>query len=127
MPATARLAALLLLIIATPLAAQHPNTGIAGPRSSQLFRVVARGPLQQPPALDSLRREIRPTHWKEGALVGGLVTGLSLGLLVDGLCRQYEGTGECAGALTGGFVVGAVIGGVTGALVGGQFPKRKDP
>jgi hypothetical protein len=87
---------------------------------------VPRGPLQQPFALDSVRHRIRPTHWKEGAFIGGLTTGLGLALFLDSFCRGSESSGDCAGAFTGGLVLGGLIGGVVGGLIGGQFPKAPD-
>jgi hypothetical protein len=120
---------LITIMIPTSASAQHATSGLSGPGPgpSQLRGVGARGPLAQPFTLDSVRRTIRPTHWKEGALIGGVVTGASLAFLVHGLCRSSDTSGDCGGALTGGFLVGGVIGGLAGALVGGQFPKTKDP
>ena len=84
--------------------------------------------MEQPLVLDSVPREIRPTHWKEGALIGGVSLGLGLAVLADALCRSSDSGVSCGGATTGGFLLGSVIGGLTGALIGGQFLKKaKDP
>jgi hypothetical protein len=73
-----------------------------------------------------VRREIRPTHWKKGALIGGVVTGLGLLLLVDGFCRGSDT--ECAGgAVPHALLMGGLLGGLAGALIGGQFPKAEEP
>jgi hypothetical protein len=126
MPSSARLSFVLLMTLTTGAGAQHGPIGIAGPRPSEVRGVVARGPLRQSLAVDSVRREIRPTHWKNGALIGGVVTGLGLLLLVDGFCRGSDS--ECAGGpVPQALLVGGVIGGLFGALIGGQFPKAEDP
>ena len=126
MPASARLGFLLLLTLPTAAGAQHAPVGIAGARPSEVLGVVARGPLRQPFVLDSVRREIRPTHWKKGALIGGAVTGVGLLLLVDGFCRSSD-TGCEGGDVPMALLAGGVIGGLVGALIGGQFPKAEAP
>jgi hypothetical protein len=105
--------------------AQHAPAGIAGPRPSVVLGVAARGPLRQSFAPDSVRREIRPTHWKKGALIGGVVTGLGLAVVLNGLCRDSEQ--DCGGVVPAALLAGGLFGGLVGALVGGQFPKTEDP
>jgi hypothetical protein len=124
-----RLSFLLLITITIPTSAgaQHATSGLSGPGPSQLRGVGARGLLEPSFTLDSVRRTIRPTYWKEGALIGGVVTGAGLAFLVNGLCRSSDTSDDCGGALTAGFLVGGVLGGLAGALVGGQFPKAEDP
>jgi hypothetical protein len=126
MPARPRLGFLLFITITTAASAQQGSTRIPGPGPSPVLGLMARGPLQQSFVLDSVRRDIRPTRWKEGALIGGLVTGLGLAPVMDGLCGSSD-TGDCGGALTGGFLAGGLLGGLVGALIGGQFPKADDP
>ena len=92
---------------------------------SLALSAAARGPLGQPLALDSLRRKIPPTHWKEGALLGGGALGLGFALLAAGFCGYYDSETDCGGAVTGGFVVGGGLGVIIGALVGGQFAKAE--
>ncbi|HYT05557.1 MAG TPA: hypothetical protein VEM13_11840 [Gemmatimonadales bacterium] len=62
------------------------------------------------------------THAGTGALIGGVVGGLSLGAFGAMICP-----GECdissGAALVRGGVVGAVIGSAFGALIGVAFPK----
>lgn len=122
-----RLQLALLLICPVVAVAQLPPTGIPGSIPSEVLGAAARGPLRQPFALDSVPREIRPTHWKEGALIGGVTVGLGVALLSHELCRSSDNGGDCGGATIGGFLVGAVLGGFVGALVGGQFPKAEEP
>jgi hypothetical protein len=124
---------LVLLLICPAGAVAQGSYGIAGPVAN---RLTVRTPLTsnldpqwrlgQPLAPDSLPRDIPPTHWKEGALIGGLSVGVGLAVLADGLCSSDSG-GSCGGAATGGFLLGGLIGGVTGALIGGQFPKESEP
>jgi hypothetical protein len=127
MPVSAYLGFVLLISLNTAAAAQHPPRGIAGPRPVGLLSVAARGPLRQSVALDSVRRDIPPTHWKEGALIGGIGAGLSLALLASSVCQHSESGGDCGGAFSAGFLVGGVLGGLVGALIGGQVPKAEDP
>ncbi len=121
----ARLAFLLLMTLTTSAGAQQAPIGIAGPRPSQVLGVAARGPLRQSVALDSVRREIRPTQWKKGAIIGGVVTGVGLALVMNGLCSPDS---NCEGSpVPGALLAGGVVGALVGALIGGQFPKGEDP
>jgi hypothetical protein len=118
---------LLFLISPNGAAAQQSPSRVAGPVSIPLIiSPHARWAVGQPLALDSIPPDIRPTHWKEGALIGGLSMGLGLALLADGLCQNSDSGGSCGGAMTAGFLLGGVIGGIIGALIGGQFPKAPD-
>lgn len=124
---TAALPALLLLLtLTTTSEAQHAPQAVRGPRPSPVLAAVPRGPLQQGFALDSVQRRIPPTHWKEGAFVGGLTAGLGLALFMEGLCRTYGTSSNCGAVFTAGFLGGGVMGGIVGALIGGQFPKAED-
>jgi hypothetical protein len=127
MPVSAYLGFVLLISLSTTAGAQHAARGIAGPRPAGLLSVAARGPLRQSLALDSVRRDIPPTHWEEGALIGGISAGLGLALLASGFCRDSDSGGDCGGAFSAGFLVGDVLGGLVGALIGGQVPKAEDP
>jgi hypothetical protein len=124
MPSSARLCLVLLLTLTTAAGAQHAPTGIAGPRPSEVFGAVSRGPLRQSFVPDSVRREIRPTHWKEGGLIGGVVTGVGLAVWLNGWCHHSD---DCRGVVPAGLVAGGLLGGLVGALVGGQFPKTESP
>jgi hypothetical protein len=74
---------------------------------------------------DSLKQQIRPTYWKEGAVIGGAL-GLLLGALTGyGLCEGGdEATKHCTGHLVLGGVFGAALVAIPGALIGGQFSKE---
>lgn len=72
---------------------------------------------------DTVAREIKPTHWKEGGIVGGVLVGGFGAWLGHEICRNSE-VGGCTGALVGGALGGGLIGFLTGALIGGQFPKH---
>jgi hypothetical protein len=119
----AQSALILLLALPVAAAAQDAPARIAGPAPTQLLAGAPHGPLRQPLATDSVQPRIRPTHWKEGALVGGVVVGIGFALWFDAFCRSMEGGSDCGGASTGGFLLGGVLGGLTGMLIGGQIPK----
>jgi hypothetical protein len=85
------------------------------------------GPLRTPGLIapaDSIDRDIRPTYWKEGALVGGLsgaAAGTVLGLVI---CRNSEELGKnCAGSAVAGGLISALVLAIPGALIGGQMQK----
>jgi uncharacterized protein YcfJ len=124
MYASARLGLLLLITLTTSATAQHT---IAGPQPSQVLSAAGRGPLQQSVAVDTVPRDIRPTRWKEGALIGGLATGAALGFLMYALCSSSDNVRSCGGMTVGGVLLGGAIGAVAGALIGGQFPKGEQP
>ena len=73
---------------------------------------------------DTLPRQIRPTHWKEGGLVGALVVGAFGAWFGNEICRNDEVAGDCTGLILGGVVGGGGVGFLIGALIGGQFPKH---
>ena len=73
--------------------------------------------------LDTVPRQIKPTHWKEGGIVGAVLIGGSSAWLGHAICRNSQG-GSCTGALVGGALGGGLIGFLIGALIGGQFPKQ---
>lgn len=140
-----RAVSLALLALATPAAAPgqavRPSLisaladSVASPsvpgRSGSVRSFAARGPLAPivlSDTTDSLPRRIHPTHWKEGALVGGLVGGAAFAVLGYAICHAgAEAETDCSGAPVAGFVVGGFMGGLIGALIGGQFPKEEEP
>jgi hypothetical protein len=127
MRSTLQLALLLILIYQRDAVAQQSSSTIAGPVSTRLtHRIDAQWATRPSLAVDTVPRDIRPTHWKEGALIGGLALGVGGAVLAVSLCGSSD-TGNCGGVTAGGFLVGAVIGGVSGALIGGQFPKGPEP
>jgi hypothetical protein len=119
---------MLLVVLGLTL---HPAAGEAQARppsasASVFFSAAARGPLH-PTGLaepgDSVRN-IQPTYWKEGALVGGgvgAVGGLLLGLAVCGLSEDPNSS--CTGTTIAAGLGGALLLAIPGALIGGQFHK----
>jgi hypothetical protein len=76
---------------------------------------------------DTLRPPIRPTYWKEGALIGGVLGAVGGAVLGHGLCElSEESRKDCTGGLVLGGVLGAALLAVPGALIGGQFPKHDE-
>jgi hypothetical protein len=116
----------LFVTFPTQVLGQTAPTMIDGPRPTALLAAGATGPLRQPPSFDTLPLEVRPTHWKEGALVGGATGGVAFAILMNRLCRSNLG-GDCGGFTISGFLVGGFLGGFVGMLVGGQFPKDEWP
>jgi len=92
-----------------------------------LFDRAQGGPLQRSlaeAARDTTRRQIRPTYWKEGALIGVVLGTIGGALVGHGLCGMSEEFHkDCTGSLFLGGLLGAVLLAVPGALIGGQFPK----
>jgi hypothetical protein len=75
---------------------------------------------------DTTARFIRPTHWKKGAAIGGLVgafSGLLLGRTVCGLSEEQAG--GCTGTVVAMALGGALLMAIPGALIGGQFHKTE--
>lgn len=78
-------------------------------------------------ASDTITRQIRPTHWKEGGIVGAVVLA-ALGIWFGNeICQKTEAGNDrgCTAALVvGGALGGGGVGFLIGALIGGQFPKH---
>ena len=104
--------------------AQSPRVLRESPRPSPVWAAAHRSPLADLATWDSTHGDIAPTHWKHGALIGGLAVGTGLAILASELCRGSEGGGDCGSTFAGGFILGAVLGGTIGALIGGQIPKE---
>ena len=107
----------------SPAAAQAP---ISGPLPSVLLSSSHRGPLEteltQP--ADSLEGPAPPTHWKEGALVGGFIGAVGGTVLGFAICRNSEELGKnCAGSAVAGGLISAPVLAIPGPLIGGQMPK----
>jgi hypothetical protein len=74
-----------------------------------------------------VRPRIRPTYWKEGPLIGGVLGAVGGALLGHGVCElSEESRKNCTGSLFPGGVLGAALLAIPGALIGGQFPKEKE-
>lgn len=118
-----------LLVLVSVIAWSSPVAGQVAPRgpvASVVLRDVARGPLLVDWSVaprDSVVRDIRPTYWKEGLLVGGLVGAVGGLLLGAGFC-EMEGAGT--GCMTAAILGGGVLLLLPGALIGGQFEKGGD-
>jgi hypothetical protein len=106
------------LLSPSQVAAQSSRPHLV-PSPSVLF---AKGVDNRATAPDSTQR----THWKTGAVVGGVIVGTVGAIAMHGLCqdtREYGESDLCLGSTIGGALLGALLGGITGALIGGQFPK----
>ena len=107
------------------------QAAVTGPVPSVVFSTPAPGPLRIAGLIvpaDSVERDIRPTYWKEGALVGGLVGATAGALLGAALCRNSEGTGrDCAGRTVSGALISGLVLTIPGALIGGQMHKDGAP
>jgi hypothetical protein len=74
-----------------------------------------------------VQSQIRPTYWKEGALIGGGVGAVAGALLGHDLCEMSEEIGKnCTGSVLLGGVLGAALVAIPGALIGGLFPKHEE-
>jgi hypothetical protein len=77
----------------------------------------------EPP--DTVPRQIKPTHWREGGMVGSLLVGAFSVWFGNEICRYVEDGGNgCAGFMIRGAIAGGITGFLIGALIGGQFPKH---
>jgi hypothetical protein len=77
----------------------------------------------EPP--DTVPRQIKPTHWREGGMVGSLLVGAFGVWFGNEICRYVEDGGNgCAGFMIRGALGGGITGFLIGALIGGQFPKH---
>jgi len=65
---------------------------------------------------------IPPTHWKQGALIGGGALGLLGALTFVSLCSYDGPCHNPALFAVGGFALFGLVGFGVGALIGGQFP-----
>jgi hypothetical protein len=106
---------LVTLLIWPPAALAQER--IKGPAPSVLSVTPARSSQLVSLESDSVSQ---PTHWKEGAIVGGLVGAIAGGVLAYAACEQAE-TSRCS--TVPGIILGAALLAIPGALIGGQFPK----
>ena len=126
MSRTVRTSVLLLIAVmawSSPVAGQ---AAMRGPVPSVLTS-AARGQLRNTnlrQAGDTVQRDIRPTYWKEGALIGGLI-GIAGGAVVGLVACSYsdEVGKSCIGSAALGALGGALVLAVPGALIGGQMHK----
>jgi len=78
------------------------------------------------PAMAQGRGKPAGDHALEGALIGGIVGAVFLGMAVTDLCGDDGGTQDCALPVLGGGAVGFLLGGSLGALVGVFIPKHPE-
>jgi hypothetical protein len=102
---------------------------LAGLSTSSIYLERSPTPLDPPRlaavASDTTVRQIKPTHWKEGGLVGALVVGAFGAWLGNEVCHNADDLSEsCTGAVIGGGLGGGILGFLIGALIGGQIPKH---
>jgi hypothetical protein len=98
---------------ASSLYPERPST----PFSSRLLA-------SEPP--DTVPRQIRPTHWKEGGIVGAVALGAFGVWFGNEICQNSDAGSEegcTARSVVGGAIIGGGLGFIIGALLGGQFPK----
>jgi hypothetical protein len=103
--------------------------GLSGTSSSPLYTQRPASPLHYSlmstaPA-DTVTRQIQPTHWKEGGVIGAVTVGAFGALLGSGICQLSENISHgCTGTVLGAALGGGLLGFVVGAFIGGQFPKH---
>jgi hypothetical protein len=121
------LAGLAYVWCASTAGAQQPRSWIRPPAPSVLFAAQSAPTVPEAAADTTNASAVRPTHWKKGLVIGGVIGGLGLGALVYSLCEGLRETQEsCLGPGLGGVALGGVIGGIAGALIGGAFPKTTE-
>jgi hypothetical protein len=111
-----------------PAVSWPPLTGLS---ASSLYIERLGSPLTSPrfvfASQDTVPRQIRPTHWKEGGMVGALLLGAFGTWFGYEICHETEAGSESgcmARSMLGGAIGGGGIGFLVGALIGGQFPKH---
>ena len=118
------------LLVATARAQNVPLAWapLSNLSSSPLYDLPLGGPLNPGSLLaeqaDTVPRQIKPTHWKEGGLVGALAVGAFGVWLGNEICRNSDTASGCTGLALSGALGGGVLGFLIGALIGGQFPKQ---
>ena len=124
---------IILLVLVSSLlwaARSSAQTSLSGPASSVLFNGPQRSPMGSMAwelRQDTVQAQIRPTYWKEGALVGGVIGALAGAWLGHGVCEMSEEFEKnCTGSLFLGGVLGTALLAIPGASIGGQFPKNED-
>jgi hypothetical protein len=112
----------------TPVVPWPPLTGLSASslyteRPSTPFsnRLLASEPR------DTVPRQIPPTHWKEGGIVGAVALGAFGVWFGNEICQETDAGSEegcTARSIVGGAILGGGLGFLIGALIGGQIPKH---
>lgn len=74
----------------------------------------------------TLARPAAPTHWLEGALIGGIATGVLGAYVAHGFCGDPDSNTAGRGCFLPtieGLVIGAIPGVVIGGIIGGLIAK----
>jgi hypothetical protein len=113
-------------LLAVTIAAFAPPRAIA--QRPELPTPVARvAPSLFAPAAPQVRLDsvvIPPTHWREGAIIGGALLGLVTAVGALELCGFDAPCHNPGFYFLGGLAGGGIVGFGLGALIGGQFPKH---
>jgi uncharacterized membrane protein YeaQ/YmgE (transglycosylase-associated protein family) len=118
---------LLLLVTVAWTGSTSAQTRLSGPAASVLFDTGHRDrALSLPWEVPDTAKVIQPTHWKEGALIGGVLGLIPGALLGHAICENSEDPdANCTVWTILGGLGGAILLGFPGALIGGQFPKHQ--
>jgi hypothetical protein len=96
--------------------------------SGPLTPLAERGVLfeeAEPAVQDTVRRNLHPTYWAEGVLIGGGAAGFLMGAVFTAICDLGEsGDPNCLGAGQAGILGGVLLAGVPAALIGSAFKKQ---
>lgn len=95
------------------------RVALAGPTRTEAF---PRLDLGQPDSVS-----VPQTHWKKGAVIGGLALGIPALLIGLAWCGDPDSGSDrsAAACVIGGTAVATLTGATIGALIGGQFPKHQ--
>lgn len=99
---------------------------IGGPMPSGVLSSVRGGPLRidLTQRSDSLEDAAQQTHWKEGAVVGGLVGAVGGAVLGTAVCKNSEEIGKsCTGTAVESGLIAALVLPIPCTLIGGQIPQ----
>lgn len=123
-PLRATLLGLLVSLVCS--ASGSAQTSLSGPATSVLFDTEHLDDAFTIALDPDTTKHIRPTYWKEGALIGGIVGAIPGALLGHDLCETDDNpNNNCFVSTLLGAFGGAILMGLPGALIGGAFPKHE--